>query len=185
MYATGYKRLFWGMVFIIFDIYLGYINILPDFIGYIFIYSALNILEIQQSMYKKAKIATILLIILTIKNLWQDPGNNIFSGGFYNLGTGTLLLGTVVTILKLYIFYILCLGIYELSKGRELDSLKESTEGCWKFYFWVSLASLSCTPFFLNLNIDLKLGIIIIVGIFQVIAGIRLALLFRKCKIEL
>jgi len=71
MYAKGYKRLFWGILIISFNINLGFINKLPDFLGYIFIYSALGILSSQHKLYEKGKLPAIILIFLTLKDIWN------------------------------------------------------------------------------------------------------------------
>ena len=36
--TTGYNKIFWGFIFLIFHINLGSIKLLPDFISYIIIY---------------------------------------------------------------------------------------------------------------------------------------------------
>lgn len=185
MYSIGYKRLFWGMVFIIVDINLGFINIFPDFIGYIFIYSGLNVLSSQHKGYEKGKVPAVILILLTVKDVVYNTDNNILVSQGYNLGLITIVIATVVTIVKLYLIYILCQSIYELCKERELNELMEKARTSWKFYFVISLLYLVYYPLSINLYLDLKIVVIFILVIFQIIASISVASLLSKCKVKL
>ena len=182
MYAKGYNRLFWGMVFISFNINLGFINILPDFAGYIFIYSGLSILSSQHKLYEKGKTPAAILILLTLKDIWHDPNNNILTVQFYDIGLVTLIIGTITIIIKVYLLYILCKGIYELCKERGLNKLMDSIISSWKFYFAISLIYVAYVPFSINLYSEFRVIFIIIVGIIQTIAAISVALVFKKCQ---
>lgn len=182
MYAKGYKRLFWGMLIISFNINLGFINILPDFLGYNFIYSGLCTLSSQHKLYEKGKIPAIILIFLTLKDIWHDPSSNILTSQIYNLGLITLLIGTVVIIIRIYLIYILCKSIYELCIERELIKLIDNIISSWRFYFVVSLLYLFYIPFSINLYSQVRIIFVIIVGIIQTIAAICVELVFKDCK---
>lgn len=182
MYAKGYKQLFWAMVFISFNINIGFINILPDFIGYIYIYSSLCILSSQHKLYEKGKIPAVILILLTLKDIWNDPNSNILTGEVYNVGLFTLIIGSVVLIIKIYLIYILCMGIYRLCKDRGLNELMENVMFSMKFYLIISLIYLAFLPFSINLYSEVRIAFIVIVGIIQIFAGISVALVFKKCK---
>ena len=182
MYAKGYKRLFWAMVIISFNINIGFINILPDFIGYIFIYSSLCILSSQHKLYEKGKIPTVILILLTLKDIWNDPSSNILAGEIYNVGILTLIIGSIVIIIKIYLIWILCTGVYELCKERGLNELLESSRSSMKFYLVISLIYLFYASFSINIYSDVRTIILIIVGSIQMFAGISVALVFKKCK---
>ena len=185
MYAKGYKRLFWGMVFISFNINIGFINILPGFIGYISIYSGLCILSSQYKLYEKGKIPAVILTLLTLKGIWHDPNSNILTGEIYNVGLLTLIIACVVIIIKIYLIYIICMGIYELCRERGLNNLMGSTISSMKFYLIISLIYLAYVPFSINLYSEFRVIFIIIVGIIQIIASISVALVFKKCKVLL
>jgi hypothetical protein len=184
MYASGYNKLFWGMMFIIFHINLGPISVLPSFIGYMVIYSGLNILSSQHKVYEKGKIPSIVLIVLTFKDVWHNENNNIITGQFTNLGLTTLIITTMGTLINLYLIYIICKGIYELCKQRGLNEFMDSTIATWKFYLVVVLIALFYIPFSINLPLDYNI-FMIIVAVVQMIASISIAVLFRKCKLVL
>ncbi|MBU3188963.1 hypothetical protein K9O30_07770 [Clostridium bowmanii] len=180
MYAKGYKRLSWAMVFISFNVNI--INILPDFIGYIFIYSSLCILSSQHKLYEKGKIPVVILILLTLNDIWNDPSSNVITGEVYNVGLLTLIIASIAIIIKIYLICILCMGVYELCKERGLNELMESSRVSMKFYLIISLIYLACAPFSINLYSNVRIVFLIIVGIIQMCAGISVALVFKKCK---
>lgn len=184
MFESGYNRLFWGMMFIIFDINLGAINILPNFIGYLFILSGLSILTSQHKNFEKGKIPGILLTLLTLTDIYHNPENNILTGEFHNLSLFTLVMGSVVTVLNLYLIYLICKTIYELCEERDLSYIKDKTKHYWKLYFGVSVIFLLYTPF--SINIPIRYNIfIIIVSILQLISALCIAFMFRRWKVEL
>lgn len=185
MYWKGYNRLFWGIIITIFHINIGYINIIPDFIGYILIYSGLNILALQHKVYEKAKMPAALLVLLTLKDIWNDPNNNILTGQIYKLSLATLIISTLVAIIKLYLIYLLCNGIYEICKERGLEEIMSSAKNIWKNYFFVALAYLIYAPFSINLEQVPRIIIIIIIGVIQIVISISLALMLKKCRVEL
>lgn len=182
MYAKCYKKLFWAMIFISFNLNIGYINILPDFIGYIFIYSSLCTLSSQHKLFDKGKIPAAILILLTLKDIWNDPSSNILTGEIYSVGLFTLIISSIVLIIKVYLIYTLCNGIYEICKERDINELMERTMFSMKFYLIISLIYLAFSSFSINLFSDVRIIFIIIVGIIQMVAGISVALVFKKCK---
>jgi len=185
MYAKGYKLLFWGMIFLTFNINLGFINILPDFLGYILIYSGLNILSSQHKEFIKGKIPALILILLTIKDVLYDPSSNILAGNNYNTEFIVIIIPTIITIIKLYLIYILCKGIYELCMEYGLDELMDRTALSWKIYLIVALIYLAYAPFSINLNYKIRTIILVIIAIIQIITYINVARVFSKCKVEL
>jgi uncharacterized membrane protein len=184
LYDTGYNRLFLGMIFILFHINLGPISVLPSFVGYIFIYSGLNILSSQHKIYEKGKLPAIILVVLTLKDVWHNQDNSIVIGNSQSLGLVTMLIGAVVAVVDLYLIYIICKGIWELCKERELDSLMTNTTDAWKFYFVISLIFLFSVPFSMNLPTEYNI-FMFIVGIIKGITSICIMVIVRKCKVQL
>lgn len=183
MYESGYDRIFWGMIFIIFDINLGYINILPNFIGYGLIYSGLSILLSQHEIFEKGKMPAVILILLTLKDMFHNPSNTSLVAGI-NLSYFSSLIGSLVNIINLYLIYIISRGIYELCENRGLKELRERIRDCWKFYFVISVIALFYMPFSINLPRDFN-AIKFIIGIINLIAVISIVLVFKKCRVDL
>lgn len=185
MYAKGYNRFFWGLVFLTLDININFINIFPDCIGYILIYSGLNILTPQQRIFERGKIPAVILTILTLKDVWHDPNDNILTGQIPSYAVLSLLLSSVVIIIKIYLFYVICYAIYKLCEERGLDELMNKTIDPWKFYSGISIIYLFFLPCSLNLSTGIKIGAFLFIGFVQLCIAIFLAQLFTKCKSEL
>lgn len=183
IYYSGYNRLFWGMVFILFHINIGYITILPNFIAYLFIYSGLNILSSQHEAYKKLKLIVIILILLSLKDIFYNSSTNFLSTQFYALSLSSLI-DLISGILNIYLIYTILNTIHELCEARALYKTIDNVVDSFNFYFITSLIILFFIPFSLNLTRDLKL-LIIIPGIFKFIASVIIAGIFRRCRLLL
>ena len=184
MYASSYNKLFWAMIFITFDINLGPINILPNCVGYMLIYSALNKLQLQHKIYEKGKVPSIILTILTIKDIIHVNNNNLLSGQFMPPNFWLMALDSVVCIINVYLIYVLCKGVYLLCLERGLQELEDSTITGWKAFLFVSIVYIFYIPFSLNLGLEYKIVIIVFVFI-NVIAELSIAFLFKKSRVQL
>lgn len=184
MYESGYNKIFIGMLFIIFDLNLGLINILPDFIGYMFIYAGLSILTPQNRIFQKGKMTALILVILTIKNIIYYPNNNLLAGEVRDVRLIPMIIDSSVAVINLYLIYIISKGIYELCKERGLEEYGKVIEYRWKFYFIVSLIAMFYVPFSINLPSDFSMYMII-VWIIRFLAALYIAVVFRKGRIYL
>lgn len=184
MYESGYKKIFAGMLLIIFDLNLGFINIFPDFIGYMFIYSGLSILIPQNKFFEKGKMPALILVLLTIKSIIHYPNNNILSGEIHDVRLIPMIIEAAVAVINLYLIYIISKGIYELCKERGFGEYEKSIEFRFKFYFIVSLITLFYVPFSINLPSDFSMFMIIIL-ITRFFAVLFIAGAFRKGKMYL
>jgi len=184
MYASAYNKLFWGMIILIFHINLGPISILPNFVGYMIIYSGLNTLSSQNEIYKRGKLPAAILVVLSLKDIWNNKNSNVFTGNFYNINVFMMIIGGIAVIIDIYLIYIICSGIYDSSRERNLESLMINSEDAWKFYLGISLIFLLCLPFSMNLPVNYNMAIIII-SIIKGIAAICIIVILRKCRMYL
>lgn len=68
------NKIFWGLLFLMFDINIGSVSIIPDFIGYILIYLGMKEMGAEQT-FSKAKpwmIAAVVVAILFWIPLWGE-----------------------------------------------------------------------------------------------------------------
>lgn len=182
MYTSDYNKLFWGMIFIIFNINLGSVNILPDFVGYILIYIGLSSLSSQHPIYNKGKLPSIILAVLTIKTIVNQQNTN-----FLGLPQGDILstaIGLISTMINLYLIYIICSGIYLLADNRGLEGFKDSASGRYKAYLVNTIIFQFLLSFSMNMSSDFGVVVIIFVLI-NIIALISIAALFRRARVEL
>lgn len=184
MYESGYNKLFWGIIFIIFNINIGPINIMPNFIGYLFILSGINILIHQNEYYERAKVPAVILAITTIRDLINFSDNNILSPKLQGINLWLSLLGAVETLLHLYIIYVICKGIYQLAEERGFDFLRDSASGRYYSYIFISTIILFYTPFSLNMQQEGNIFLIIF-AILNIISMLSIAGLFRKSRLYL
>lgn len=184
MYESAYNKLFWGMIFIIFNINLGSINIMPNCIGYLLIISGLNILAKQHSIFEKGKTPAVILAIITIKDIINLGTVDLLKGGLPMDNLWYIAIGAFENLLGIYLVYILCKGIYFLAEDRGITELRDSAKGRFSFYLVMEVILLFYTPFSMNLSRNISLYIIIFV-IMHLIGALFIAGLFRKSRIQL
>lgn len=184
MYESAYNKLFWGMMFIIFNINLGSINIMPNCIGYLLIISGLNILANQHSIFEKGKTPAVILAIITIKDIINFGTVDLLKGGFPMDNLWYTAIGVVENLLGIYVVYILCRGIYLLSEDRGMTELRDSAKSRFSFYLIMEMILLFYTPFSMNFSRNISVYMIIFV-LMHIIGALFIAGLFRKSRIEL
>lgn len=68
------NKIFWGLLFLMFDINIGSVSIIPDFIGYILIYLGMKEMGAEQT-FSKAKpwmIASVIFAVVFWLPLWGE-----------------------------------------------------------------------------------------------------------------
>lgn len=181
MYESGYNKLFWGMIFIIFNINIGPINLLPNFIGYVLIFSGLGILVNQNKYFAKGRMPAAILIVLTIKDIVNMGNVNLLDGKFVSGNVLLTAVGVIETLLTIYLIFSICRGIFLLAEERGLNELRDSAKFRFNFYMGVSVLLLIFTPF--SINLPRNIGLLMILGaVVNIIALLLIAGLFRKCK---
>lgn len=68
------NKIFWGLLFLMFDINIGSVSIIPDFIGYILIYLGMKEMGAEQT-FSKAKpwmIASVIFAVVFWFPLWGE-----------------------------------------------------------------------------------------------------------------
>ncbi|WP_133014675.1 hypothetical protein [Clostridium cuniculi] len=117
---SGYNKIFWGFIFLIFHIKLGSIKLLPDFISYMVIYFGIKELIDQyklESLKQSANYASILIFIAFIKllitfSISSEMINNIY----FNI-----IWMNVFNIVEIIMIYKLLVGSSEILKIKNND----------------------------------------------------------------
>ncbi len=133
----GYKKLFWGFVFL-FDFRINGFDVLPDFIGYILFYQGLAMLEDRNEYFNKAKSFALPMILISIFDIFQVtvPINQIGSSTF---GLFSIVIGIIVSVINLLMVYNICLGI--ATEARVIGNLDLESKAIsrWKLYFFTNV----------------------------------------------
>lgn len=124
----GCKKIFWGFLITIFDINLGHINILPDFIGYYIMGSGIYILysEFQNDNFKTANIlANVLMSYSLIMGIVEyATSTNVIGSGLYEhpvyIIIGFILSIVISSVILIMAFKIIS-GFIDLYSHREME----------------------------------------------------------------
>ena len=131
---SGYNKIFWGFIFLIFHINLGSIKLLPDFISYMVIYFGIKELIDQyklESLKQSANCASILIFIAFIKllitfSISSEMINNIY----FNI-----IWMNVFNIVEIIMIYKLLVGSSEILKIKNKYLSNNSFYNySWKYY---------------------------------------------------
>lgn len=183
MYYSGYNRLFWGIIFVIFNFNIGPVNIFPDFIGYIIIFSGLNLISEQNPNYETGKMPACILIFLSLKGLFNLE-NIAAQSQLTDWKFGFMVAGSIESIISIYLIYCICKGIYEVANERGIVELRDEALKTFKYYFIFSVLFLFYTPFSINLSQNMN-SFMILPMIINIFVLIFLAVLFRRGREQL
>ena len=130
---SGFGAIFWGFLFK-FDFRIQGLDLLPNIIGYLFMYSGLGSLSSHSSEFGTAKKYSVPLAVLSLFSLYQvqKPVGQVI---FDPVSVGLLVVGLITTVLDLILVYHLCLGIVDLAKNQSNDELQDLARRRWKLYF--------------------------------------------------
>lgn len=152
----GFGTIFWGFLFM-FDFRIQGLDILPNIIGYLLMYSGLGNLSSYSSKFDSAKKYSVPLAVLSLFSIYQvqKPVGQLT---FDPLSIGLSIVGIITTVLDLFLVYNLCLGIVDLAKNQSNDELQGLAQRRWKYYLyckvlftvWFALGLI--TPFLLAIG---------------------------------
>ncbi|MCT4598270.1 MAG: hypothetical protein N4A50_10385 [Vallitalea sp.] len=146
----GYKKLFWGFIFL-FDFRFNGFDILPDIIAYILFYQGLTILEEKNEFFGIAKKFTIPMIVISIFDIYQPQMNEF---GSNSLGVFGILLGIISVVLGLIIIYNICKGIGHEARLINNVELESQSNNRWLLFL--------INDIFIMIGIILPMGILVI-----------------------
>ncbi|MDW5300192.1 MAG: hypothetical protein SA378_08660 [Sedimentibacter sp.] len=130
----GYKKIFWGFLITIFNINLGPINILPNFLGYLIIGSGLNLIqnEFANINFKTANKASNFLLLYSI--FAYIIFSMIFNDGYQYkniIETGVFVFGSSISLIMVFNIFS---GTIELYMNKEQRIYADNLENTQKVY---------------------------------------------------
>lgn len=133
---TGFDKLFWGFLFLFINFRIGGIDILPNFVGYLFFYFGLKDLQDRDYYFLDGKKYAIILGVLSIFTLY-DPATNASGYSFSPVG----IIGIIMLVLDLILVYHVTSGINNLAINLEEFELADKAKKRWKLYLFSNLGA--------------------------------------------
>lgn len=155
----AYRKVYYGLMLILLDFRIGTLDILPDFIGYIFVVVGLGILAEKSQHFAKAKFFASILVITSLfdlvqvtKEVVQPPQQT----GFFitpSVSSIPFLVFTLIAgLIRLAMVYYMCEGIWEAALKAEEPELAARAEYCKKIYLGFNYLWLLWMPSSLNFS---------------------------------
>lgn len=139
MIESGLNKFYWGFLFIMLDFKISGFDILPDIIGYILFAVGFSILASKSDYFIKAENVNIVMIILSIFNIYEKPtqaGEIQFFGG----GPFSILIGMASLVFSLLVVYNLFMGIKDIAKTQAKIDIIEEVDKRWNQYLLLQVA---------------------------------------------
>ncbi|MFO7612964.1 MAG: hypothetical protein R6W99_10900 [Clostridia bacterium] len=126
----SYRKLFWGFIFL-FDFRIGGFDILPDFIGFIFIYIGLRALSGRNIEFKRAGNLALPLIFMSVFDLYQAPSSEANLLG--------IIFGLALTLLIILMVRGICMGIRNEAEKAGNEGLASKASNRWGLFLAVNI----------------------------------------------
>ncbi|MFF2753891.1 hypothetical protein ACFVR1_09065 [Psychrobacillus sp. NPDC058041] len=171
----GFKQLIIGFLFVLIKIHIV-VDILPDFIGYIFIYNGIKqIATLSSQPYEKLKILSIILVIASIPNFFLNDQVIQQSGWFSYY---PIFLSLLKVILVYYLFGLLR-GVAKLLPSN--DAL-QATNRMYTWYLSIVLGSLFFQSLVMNLPVNVTFSAMLFIGILVLLIEISFLVYLRNMQ---
>jgi len=181
MFYSAYRKMFWGFIFVYIHINIGPIDILPNFAGYIMVYSALRKLAKQEELYNKGRIPALIMSLVSLLDLVSLGDVNLLTSSLNSHEMWIIMLKQLPSIVNLYMVFCICRGFYTVAENMDLEEFKELVKSRWRVFLVTSLFTLFMTPFMFSLS-DRWQPLMIIVMIAYFIASILFTALVYRAK---
>ncbi|MCR2823432.1 hypothetical protein [Lederbergia panacisoli] len=158
--GKAFTKTFWGFILVFLDFKINHFDLLPDFIGYFIIISALSDLNALSSFFKKAKILAIILGILTIPEYFMGE-INILEGIAPSTSTILILIASsILSLIHIAFIYYLLQGCIEIANQYQNLPLAKTTKNLLIIYIVTLLVVAILMPFVLNIPETLAITLI-------------------------
>lgn len=172
MNESGFRKLYWGFIFIMLGFKIQGFDILPNIIGYLLFASAFSNLASRSTYFSIASKYNIPMIILSIFSIYEKP---VQGGGihFGLLGIFSIPIAIAAFVLNLLVVYNLFMGIKDMASNGEQYVLANEAEERWNKYKMLQIASV-CSFIFIFIPL---LGLIYVIAIIVISIIITIGIL--------
>lgn len=178
----GFKKLFWGFLFIMIDFRIMGFDILPDVVGYIFFALGLTALISNSAYFSKARSVNIPMIILSLFSIYQRQAqNNGFSAQLF-VGYSSILgifFAIASIVLDLLTVYYIFMGIKDMADKCEQIEIFSEADRRWNQYLLLTIAII----FVFVLIFIPPLALIYVIGLLvaNIVLAIKIMQFMNKC----
>lgn len=176
------QKIFWGLFIVLIDIHIVIIDLLPDFIGYLFVVSGLSQLQTYASPFSKAKKFSLFLALLSLATIFQGPP--IPLDEFILNKTSILMMGisTFHGLLHLSLVFYIMNGCLEIAEKEHYFTFITSAKKGIMIYLIGTIAYYTVLPLVLNVQESTAFYIIGFNAITSIILEIMILVLLRQFK---
>ncbi|SHF70569.1 hypothetical protein [Ornithinibacillus halophilus] len=172
-----FLKIFWGFLFVLIEIHIAVIDLLPDPIGYYLIYSGISSLTQEHQIGKKATNWASALCVISIPSVFVqqavDTMRVLSEWSIY-----FLILGLLKLILVFYVFQVLL----ELAKRHEARDLASYTKKLFKAYVVIMLVIQIIQPFIINIPPEIMHSLLFIIPVTILIMEVIFIVLIFKYR---
>jgi len=180
----AYRRLGWGFVFDVIDFRAFYFDVLPDFVGYIMIATALSQLSSLHAIFNRAKWLAIGMIFVTFPHVLM--ASSVTYSDFGSLPLYLHIYSEALLACHVLIVFWICEGLESIARAERQLDLQMTVITRRNLYLVLAIAQLIFYPFLLNVEED-WINLLLIFGVLQMIMEvlfIRLPFRFSQIKIK-
>lgn len=178
---NNFSKIFWGFILVLVEFHFVAIDVLPDPLGYFFIYVGVHALSKNHAIGKKASFLALLLVFISLPTIFiqnsqvSEVGH---SAPFDMLAIYMLAIGLIKLVLVLFVFKLMI----SICDERGNEALAKRTSSTFRIYMIVMLISSFLQTFFINISGDFLMGLMILLIISSMIMEITFLVLLRKFR---
>jgi hypothetical protein len=131
MKKNGFDYIFYGLIFILINIPVGYVDILPDFIGYTLLYFGYDKLKQSSPYFAKVQKFILLLLLISLVTFYRSAFTSIEINDTAKL-IQEAFIGFITYILIMINFYDLFHGIKDLADKEGFPEISLEASRRWK-----------------------------------------------------
>ncbi|WP_408009742.1 hypothetical protein ACJROX_05415 [Pseudalkalibacillus sp. A8] len=179
----AFAKMFWGFLFVLVEIHIIAFDLLPDPLGYFFIYLGLEKIRSEYKTGNWSRLVALILFAFSLPTIFIQQTNNDFTGVSMSDGWPLYMnaLGIGKLILVFYVFQIMI----KLAQQFGDEAILRRTEQTFKAYI-IAMLIVSCVqPFLMNTSRDAGIGAgLVLIGVSLIMDIVLLILLFKFRKLE-
>lgn len=177
----SFNKIFWGFLLVLIEIHLIVVDVLPDPLGYFFIYVGVQALAKHNTVGRKAEYISLILIIVSIPTIFIQNSsiNGLGHVNPFNMWSiYMIVMGLCKLVLVFYVFKLM------LAFAKEHDNLYlvKRTISTFKIYLVVMLLNQFLQSFVMNLTSEAVTVLTIIMLISSLVLEITFLVLLRKFR---